>query len=76
MKEVEIIGYSVSYYQNGKYVGYVTTSEPDREQFGYYGRREEVLEQDVIVGKKKIRKGTVVKTELQKICGRLQETKK
>ena len=68
---MEIVGYSVSYYSNGKYVGSLTTPVPDREVFGYYGRREEVLEQDVFIGKKKIRKGTLVVTELQKVCGRL-----
>ena len=70
-KEFELIGYTVSYYSNGKYVGSLPISEPDRSDLGYYGRREEVLEQDVIIGKKKLKKGTLVKTELQKICGRL-----
>jgi hypothetical protein len=69
--EFEIKGYSVSYYVNNKYVGSVTISQPDRSEFGYSGRREDVLEQDLIIGKKKIKKGSVVKTELQKICGRL-----
>lgn len=69
--EFEIKGYSVSYYVNNKYVGSVTISEPDRSELGYTGRIEKVLTEDLIIGKKKIKKGTLVKTELQKICGRL-----
>lgn len=70
-KKFEELGYTISYYVNNKYIGSVSITEPDREELGYYGRREEVLQQDLIIGKKKIKKGSVVKTELQKICGRL-----
>ena len=66
----EIIGYTKDYYYNNKYVGSVKIDSPDRDQFGYYGRTEEVLEQDTIINKKKLKKGSVVKTELNKLCGR------
>ena len=66
----EIIGYTKDYYYNNKYVGSVKIDSPDRDQFGYYGRTEEVLEQDTIINKKKLKKGSVVKTELNKLCGK------
>ena len=70
MTMFEIIGYTKDYYYNNKYVGSVKIDSPDRDQFGYYGRTEEVLEQDTIINKKKLKKGSVVKTELNKLCGK------
>ena len=66
----EIIAYTKDYYYNNKYVGAVELEQPYREQFGYYGRTTEVLENDITIGKKKLKKGSVVKTELNKLCGR------
>ena len=66
----DIIGYTKDYYYNNKYVGAIKLDQPDREQYGYYGRTTEVLEQDITIGKKKLKKGSVVKTELNKLCGR------
>jgi len=66
----EIIGYQKEYYVKNKYYGSVSC-EKDREKFGYYGRQTETLEQDVVLSNgKKIKKGSVVMTELQQICGK------
>lgn len=70
--QFEIKGYSVNYYVGTKFIGSVSIDTPDREEFGYTGRHQEVLTQDVVIGKKVIKKGTLVKTELQKICGRIK----
>lgn len=70
--QFEIKGYSVNYYVGTKFIGSVSIETPDREEFGYTGRKEDVLTQDVVIGKKVIKKGTLVKTELQKICGRIK----
>lgn len=68
--QTEIIGYFKDYYANGKYVGSVECVEKDREVLGYYGRKKEILQSDIIINKKKIRKGTEVTTELQALCGK------
>jgi hypothetical protein len=62
--------YSKDYYLEGKYIGSLP-SEKDREVFGYQGRLESVLESDIILKKKVIKKGTKVVTELIPICGRM-----
>ena len=66
----EIIGYTKDYYFNNKYVGAVRMEQPDRDHFGYIGRITEVLEEDITIGKKKLKKGSVVKTEMNKLCWR------
>jgi hypothetical protein len=71
METFEVKGYSVDYYVNNKYIGSNSITEPDREKFGYYGRKIETINTDLVIGKKKIKKGTTVMTELQKISGRL-----
>lgn len=72
MKEIfRIEGYSVDYYANGKFIGSRPIPQPDREKFGYEGRKEFVLEEDLVVGKKTLKKGTVVKTQLNPIMGRM-----
>jgi hypothetical protein len=69
------IGYSLDYYVytggSGKFVGYTVIEEPDREVFGYAGRKREVLKDDVVLANKKvIKKGTEVVTELSPMVGR------
>lgn len=67
----EIVGYSKDYFLNGKYIGSLSYVEKDREYFGFYGRQTEILKEDIILNKnKKIKKDSVVVTELQKICGK------
>ncbi len=66
----EHIGYHIEYYLDKKYLGSVK-SEKDREVFGYRGRTEIVLESDLKLKKKTIKKGTKVVTELVPLCGKL-----
>jgi hypothetical protein len=68
----DIKGYSKDIYVNGKYVGSINMDQPDRETYGYFGRRTETISDDIIVNKKKIKKGQQIVTELQKICGRVR----
>jgi len=66
-------GYFKDYYYMGKYMGSMGVSQPDREVFSYFGRITETLTQDITLNnKKRLKKGDVVVTELQKICGRLK----
>lgn len=72
MKQIfEITGYYIDYYANGKFVGNMSIDQPDREKMGYEGRLEYVLEHDLKVGKKTLRKGTLVKTQLNPIMGKM-----
>lgn len=70
----EINGYFKDYYVDGKFIGN-ERCEKDRDVFGYEGRKKEILQEDKILGKskKKIKKGTLVITELQIICGRVKK---
>lgn len=67
-----LLGYYKDYYVNRKFVGTLRIEEKDREVFGYTGRKEEVLTEDLVINKKKIKKGTTVVTELGVLCGRIK----
>lgn len=68
---MEVIGYSKDYYHNGKYIGSLKC-EKDRDVLGYYGRKKEILQNDVVFrNKKRIKKGELVLTELQQLNGRI-----
>lgn len=69
--EFEIIGYSYDYYFEGKYVGTAPAAAKDREVFGYQGRKTIILENDLILKKKKVLKGSKVIQELIPICGKI-----
>lgn len=64
-------GYTLTYFVNGKIFGQRTLEEPDRETFGFEGGKDVELIEDVIIGKKTLKKGTIVRTELTPIMGRL-----
>lgn len=67
----EHIGWYKDIYHNGKYMGSVTISQPDREVIGYSGRVEEVITQQITTNTKKTLKvGMVVKTEIYPLCGK------
>jgi len=69
--EFETIGYSKDYYTlEKKYIGSVVCDK-DREVYGYLGRRKEILEEEIILRKKKIKKGTELLTEFFPLCGRI-----
>lgn len=67
----ETIGYSKDYYTlEKKYIGSLVC-EKDRDIFGYLGRKKEMLTEDLIIKKKKIKKGTEVLTEIFPLNGRI-----
>lgn len=67
----ETIGYSKDYYTlDKKYIGSLVC-EKDRDVFGYLGRQKELLTEDLIIKKKKIKKGTELLTEIFPLNGRI-----
>lgn len=66
-------GYFREYYVGDKYIGYVKC-EKDRETLGWYGKQTHIAEENIIVGKRTIKKGTEYTTQLQMICGRIKQT--
>jgi len=66
----EKLGYSVDYHVNGKYYGSITIEEKDREVIGYSGRMYFIATEDIILGKKKIKKGMEYYTYLYPLCGK------
>ena len=69
--EFETIGYSKDYYSlDKKYIGSVLCDK-DREIYGYLGRKNEILLEDIILRKKKIKKGTELITQIFPLCGKL-----
>jgi hypothetical protein len=65
------LGYFKEYYQNGKLLGLLFYVEKDRDKFGWFGQKDEITEQDIILSNnKKIKKGTKVQTQLHIICGK------
>tara|TARA_R100000935_G_scaffold20470_1_gene38669 strand:- start:245 stop:505 length:261 start_codon:yes stop_codon:yes gene_type:complete len=66
----EIKEYHKEFYIEKKLIGKIILQKPDRETFGYSGKRIEILQEDIIF-KKKYKKGTQVITELSQVCGKL-----
>lgn len=67
----KIIGYSKDYYTlEKKYIGSLVC-EKDREIYGYLGRKKEILLEDIILRKKKIKKGTELITEIFPLNARI-----
>jgi hypothetical protein len=69
----EKIGYFKEYYINNRFIGTVTPCEKDRDEVGYYSRKDEVLTDTVILdNKKRIKKGTLgVHTLIYPLFGKL-----
>lgn len=64
------LGYYLEYMIDGKYIGSINIDQPDREEIGYYGRRDEVAKEDIIFSnKKRIKKGTAFYTRMYPLCG-------
>lgn len=71
----EIIGYSMDFYVDKKYIGSLRNVEKDRNVFGYDGRESSILNEDItLTNKKKIKLGAEVVTELIPICARMLES--
>ena len=65
------IGFFKEYYINNKFIGF-TNCEKDRDIIGYNGRIDETAESDIILfNKKKIKKGTQVRTIIYPLCGKI-----
>ena len=67
---MKIIGYTVEYYRNNKYLGRIDTNEKDREHVGYRGKKIHKATEDIKIGKKKIKKGEEYSTLLYPLNGR------
>lgn len=62
-------GFFKEYYINDKFIGFIK-SEQDREKIGFNGRKNEIINNDLILeNKKKIKAGTKVVTILYPLCG-------
>lgn len=65
------LGYYKEYYVNNKFIGTIKT-EKDRDIIGYFGRKEETLNENITTQNNKImKKGTKVTTILYPLCGEL-----
>jgi hypothetical protein len=70
--EFETVGYSKDYYTlERKYIGSLVC-EKDRDIYGYLGRQKELLSEDLIIKKKKVKKGIEVLTEIFPLNGRIK----
>jgi hypothetical protein len=68
----EDLGYFKEYYINNKFIGTINCDK-DREEIGYFGRKNETLESELILSNnKKIKKGETVQTILYPLCGKLK----
>ena len=64
-------GFYREYYIASKFIGKIRC-EKDRETIGYEGKRNETLDNDILLdNKKKIKKGTEVMTMLYPFCIKL-----
>jgi hypothetical protein len=64
------IGFYKEYFLGNKFIGVINYCDKDRETFGYDGKKNEVLAEDILIGKKKIKKGSTVTTLLFPLNGR------
>lgn len=72
--EFKLIGYSVDYHVEGKYIGSKTIEAPDREEIGYYGKKIEVATEDIkFKNNKRIKKGTEFYTFLYPMNARIKK---
>jgi hypothetical protein len=70
-----IIGYAKDYYVGDKLIGSIVLDKPDREVYGYPGKKTETLKEDIVFKNKKlIKKGTQVTTECIVLCGQMKKS--
>ncbi len=72
MSVFEIFGYHKDYWINGKYVGHIRMTEPDREHHGYSGRITETLQQPLQINNKTLPAGVQVTHECIPLCGKIK----
>lgn len=62
-------GYFKEYYIGARFIG-LMPCDKDRETLGFFGQKDEVLDNEIILSnKRKIKKGTKVQTMLFEFCG-------
>lgn len=62
-------GFFKEYYIDNKFIG-TAPCDKDRDKFGFFGKKEEILTEDLILtNKRKINKGSKVQTMLFEFCG-------
>ena len=66
----ENIGYIKEYYLKGKFIAGLKLSEKDREDTGYFGRKNENIKESFYIGKKKINKNQDYMTILIPLSGK------
>ena len=66
----ENLGYFLEFWVDGKFIGTKNTTEKDREIFGYDGRTTHQAQADIIVEKRKIKKGVEYMTIMYPLCGK------
>lgn len=67
----EIFGWFREYYVDGKFIGAVRITEPDRTHIGYAGRTNTILMRDITLNnKKRLKSGISVDTILYPLCGK------
>lgn len=66
-------GYFKEYYIDGKFIGVVNDVEKDRLILGFFGQQLSITKKDILLSnKKKIKKGTIVQTQLHYLNGKMK----
>ena len=69
----ETFGYFKEYYINNKFIGSLNC-EKDRETYGFFGKKTEMIELDLILSNgRKIKKGEQVNTFLFQFCSTIKK---
>lgn len=71
--EFEIIGYLREYYCGGFFMGSENLTEPDREVFGYEGRKPEIAKEKIKFKKRQINTGEMYYTILYPLNGKIKK---
>lgn len=68
--QFEHLGYFKEYYVNNVFYGSVNIEQIDRDVIGYCGRKFEILDQDMVFKKGRIKAGMQVATIVYPLCGK------
>ena len=68
----ESLGFFKEIYINRKYIGCIPCETDPTRKIGYMGRKNEVMGEDMVINKTKIKKGSVVETIYYPLCGRIK----
>ena len=68
----ESLGFFKEIYINRKYIGCISCDVEQNRKVGYVGRKNEVMGEDMVINKTKIKKGSVVETIYYPLCGRIK----